>query len=117
VPYSIMPLWVLNLLFLGGFGFEGRGGLVDGLFGSGLVVGVCLFYMLYLFNLECVSMLLSVPALLFLPFAASCALWMSMFTPFERLLYFCLRSYAVPTLCRRCAHAVRTACESGIAAL
>jgi hypothetical protein len=25
----------------GGFGFEGRGGLVDGLFGSGLVVGVC----------------------------------------------------------------------------
>jgi hypothetical protein len=46
----------------GGFGFEGRGGLVDGLFGSGLLVGVCLFYMLYLFNLECVPMLLSVPA-------------------------------------------------------
>jgi hypothetical protein len=62
-------------------------------------------------------MLLSVPALLFLPFAASCALWMSMFTPFERLLYFCLRSYAVPTLCPRCAHAQCVSCQSVIAAL
>jgi hypothetical protein len=32
------------------------------LFGSGLVVGVCRFYMLYLYYLKCLPMLLSVPA-------------------------------------------------------
>jgi hypothetical protein len=32
------------------------------LFGSGLVVGVCRFYMLYLVYLDCLPMLLSVPA-------------------------------------------------------
>jgi hypothetical protein len=32
------------------------------LFGSGLVVGVCRFYMLYLYYLECLPILLSVPA-------------------------------------------------------
>jgi hypothetical protein len=57
-PYSVVPPCPLTLPLLGWLRVGGPGGLVDGLFGSGLVVGVRLFYMLYLFNLECVPMLL-----------------------------------------------------------
>jgi hypothetical protein len=54
--------WCCICCSWGGVGFAGRGGLVDGLFGSGLVVGVCRFCALYLVYLTGLPMLLSLPA-------------------------------------------------------
>jgi hypothetical protein len=65
-PYSVVPRWALNLPFLGWLWFWGswRFGWRRHfwLFGSGLVVGVCRFCMLYLVYLKGLPMLLSVPA-------------------------------------------------------
>jgi hypothetical protein len=112
------------------------GAFVDGLFGSGLLVGVRLFYMLYLFDLECVPMPLSVPAschrdrcFCHSPYAVPAAYLhphavrspclrshashcLSTFSPVVRLLHFRLRSYAVRTLCPRRRHAAVCVAES-----
>jgi hypothetical protein len=82
------------------------------LFGSGLVVSICRFYMLYLVYLDCLPMLLSVPASCHCDrcFCHSPDAVRSTYTSvrLERLLHLPLRSYT----CARCmfAYASRMRC-------